>query len=166
MSLDRTKAARVLALLASDQAGERDAAVQALGRLLKAANMRFEDLASAGGEVNIAHLTKLLAEQTQNATVWRTRAQAEARRSDELRTTSQTWGKRAVALERRVADLEARLELSAGENAKLRAALGHERAAQAILGDNPAVQEIRTQASVEPLVKREEGAVGTRGFSI
>lgn len=140
MSLDRAK---VLALVGSDQAGERDAAVRAASRILQAAGMRWEQLAEGGdsgpGAEALRAACYVAGEQ---ARFWREKAEAAERKADELRASARTYG-------RRVADLEARLEISARENAKLRAALGPEGAAQAVLSDNGAMQAMRDAAATQ-----------------
>lgn len=143
MTLDRTKLARVLALLASDQAGERDAAVMAATRMLTAAGMRWESLAEGGSSEARTAMALALTEANEKAAFWRQKFDAEAKNSDRLRTSSQTWGKRAVALEREVQDLRARLDIAERDAAKLRAALGADGAVRAVCADMPAAEAMR-----------------------
>lgn len=144
MTLDRQKLARILALLASNQAGERDAAVLAAGRLLQAAGLRWEGLAqeSGGGASSAAQVAAL----TESLVFWQRRAQAAERQADDLRTSARTWGKRCVAFEREAADLRARLDIAAAENARLRRALGPDAAARAVFDDMPAVRAMQEAA--------------------
>lgn len=101
--LDRAKLARVLALLASDQPGERDAAVLAAGRLLAASGLRWEALAAAGGpparDIDAEAVAALL----------KAKAAAAERKADELRASVRRYGAENAALKRRLADVEARL---------------------------------------------------------
>lgn len=149
MSLDRTKLARVIALLASDQPGERDAAVLAATRMLKAAGMRWEELAQDVPPTMPEATQAALDAAMERVRFWKGQAEQANRVADGLRTSSQTWGKRCVAFERRVADLEARLEISQRENAKLRKALGPDGAARAVFAgtDNEAVRAMQESAS-------------------
>jgi hypothetical protein len=128
MSLDRAKLAKVLALLDSDQPGERVAAMEAAGRILQQGNGRWADLALAGATVT----TQQLANAVRTAQAWQEREAVTQARYQGALARIALIERENRALARRLTDAEARLDISARENAKLRAALGPDAAARAV----------------------------------
>jgi chromosome segregation ATPase len=141
MSLDRAKLAKVLALLDSDQPGERVAAMEAAGRILQQGNARWADLALAGATAT----TQQLANAVRTAQAWQQRAEKHQAAERVALERIALLERENRALARRLTDAEARLQISQGENQKLRAAVGPEKAAAAALKDNGAVQAMRGQ---------------------
>ena len=139
MSLDRAKLAKVLALLDSDQAGERIAAMEAASRILRQGNARWADLALAGATAT----TQQLAAAVRTAQAWQQRAEKLGQDTQSARERIALLERENRALARRLTDAEARLEISGREAAKLRAALGPEKAAAAALAGNPVVNAMR-----------------------
>jgi hypothetical protein len=141
MSLDRAKLAKVLALLDSDQAGERAAAVEAATRILRAANARWAELALAGASAT----TEQLASAVRAAQAWQRRAEQHQAAEQAAKDRIALLERENRGLARLLTDAESRLEISGRENQKLRRALGPERSAAAVFGDLPAAQAVQGQ---------------------
>ncbi|MBU8540217.1 hypothetical protein [Falsiroseomonas tokyonensis] len=141
MSLDRTKLAKVLALLASDQPGEQAAALHRASKMLAAAGLRWESLAGPGTDQSAElaamdnagrQIAAMLREAQGDIRLLKTLLEAANRKTDELRASNRSLGTLNAALKRRADDLQARLDISTRENAAFRRALGPEAAARAV----------------------------------
>jgi hypothetical protein len=153
MSLDRAKLAKVLALLDSDQPGERAAAMEAATRILRQGRARWADLALAGATAT----TEQLAQAIRTAQAWQQRAEGAQRAVQTYRDARDSLERQNRALARRLTDAEARLEIAAAENAKLRRALGPQKAAAAVFDGMPAADAVRNAAAA--LTPAEVGAL-------
>ena len=131
MSLDRSKLVKVMRLLHSEIEGERHAALAAATRMLEAEGVTWARLAES--PVASESVSKAAMEAAAAAADhWRTMAQsALGAAAAHVRTIDQQHVE-LRALRVRLADIEARLDIAARENAQLRRALGPEAAAAAI----------------------------------
>ena len=134
MSLDRDRLAKILAMLSSNHDGERLAAVNRAASMLQAAGVRWEELVKAppeASEASAAQVTDLRQQLDMMIALLKRRDDL----AQEARTKNSQYAKEVNALKRSNADLKARLDIAQAENAKLRQALGPDKAARAVFGD-------------------------------